>query len=226
MTALFIHCYRATSVDGERFWGDSRDHFDEKSVEGVLARSDVFSVDQWWTSQGLDSGILLVDKSQCFHELLTLATIAQSQKRYQALQQLSMGDKDLFRVAWMIRERAFAMVPYIGELGSFNSAGAWSMTSQLKHDAHGRVVALHQRHRGSRGTHAARQDLRRSGGNIDFAHAVQTGMEDVEIVTADILLLAATQAMDEGWRVRRRASRLAADAEGAVIAAAQMKLKQ
>lgn len=66
-----------------------------------------------------------------------------------------MGDKDVFHIVWMLSNKNFTFVPYIGETGSVQASvrkgrrgrGRWVMSSQVKYDRAGRVVALHQLHR-------------------------------------------------------------------------------
>lgn len=75
------------------------------------------------------------------------------------------GDKDIFHVVWMLHNKNFTLVPYLGESGNIQARMksrrigrrrfrtstpgfvGWQMSSQLKYGRDGLVYALHQLHR-------------------------------------------------------------------------------
>lgn len=108
---------------------------------------------------------MLLNRSKVSAQLDTLQRVARKQ-RYAGIRSLSMGDKDLFHMAWMMHDSNFTLVPYIGETGQLElsahyvrtvEAGrvvktpvevlAWSLSSQVKYGRDGAPYALHQLHR-------------------------------------------------------------------------------
>jgi hypothetical protein len=145
--------YRKT---GTLFWGDFCDIFDEESVfqnpnfRTRHANSLIFPRDAWYVKHGFDSGILVVDKMKRQHELSVLEEISikNASEYAERWSKLSMGDKDLWKIAWIFSGTNYSMIPTIAALGSFDEAGRFMLTSQPKHDPQGNIVALHQLHRG------------------------------------------------------------------------------
>lgn len=84
---------------------------------------------------------------------------------FQLVPPLQQGDKDIFHVVWMLHNKNFTLVPYIGESGNIQArmksrrigrkrfrtstpgSVGWQMSSQLKYGRDGLVYALHQLHR-------------------------------------------------------------------------------
>lgn len=153
-----------------RFWPDSRDFFAEENVEGLLhtkRAKHLFPLDAWWVKQGFDSGLVLIHRKSCAEQLQAVSRIARSTENVQ-LRNLSMGDKDIFHVVWMLHEKNFTLVPFIAESGSVQmemmqrsptqnkarkSRGnlrdkiGWRLSSQIKYGRDGLIYAVHQLHR-------------------------------------------------------------------------------
>eukprot|EP00737_Agarophyton_chilense_P002162 gb/GEZJ01002459.1/.p2 GENE.gb/GEZJ01002459.1/~~gb/GEZJ01002459.1/.p2 ORF type:complete len:242 (-),score=27.33 gb/GEZJ01002459.1/:901-1626(-) len=112
--------------------------------------------------------MLLLQKSTCLDQIYSLCHIAR-QKSQNAIRALSLGDKDLFHIVWMLHNKNYTLVPLIGESGHFAmgklpSTGRksrrrrrrfnpkqdrtpdWLMSSQLKFGRDGEIYALHQLH--------------------------------------------------------------------------------
>eukprot|EP00178_Gracilaria_changii_P012739 TRINITY_DN359_c0_g1_i1.p1 TRINITY_DN359_c0_g1~~TRINITY_DN359_c0_g1_i1.p1 ORF type:complete len:304 (-),score=22.84 TRINITY_DN359_c0_g1_i1:479-1390(-) len=168
-SCCFSSCLLTRRIVKSRFWPDSRDHFDELKLEAILSGENsikLFPLNSWWVRQGFDSGILLLQKSECVDEMRRLCQIARD-KSQKALRALSLGDKDLFHIVWMLHSRNFTLVPWIGESGHLevskpqigrrrrrrrrmkpkqSHSPDWIMSSQLKFGRDGEVYALHQLH--------------------------------------------------------------------------------
>lgn len=150
-----------------RSQGDFFDLFDEDRAfsSGIFQSYRKVSnefIQKWWVRNGFDSGLFAINKDLRHAEIQFLARIASKISKgseskagpgwkktsRRGWTSLSMGDKDLWKLSLIARFINYTMVPYVGALGSFNSAGRkFSLTSQLKHNRQGKVIALHQLHR-------------------------------------------------------------------------------
>mmetsp|Transcript_9126 Transcript_9126/g.26974 ORF Transcript_9126/g.26974 Transcript_9126/m.26974 type:complete len:377 (+) Transcript_9126:78-1208(+) len=143
---------------GALFWPDIEGHF--LSDGHWKAAHHLFPTDrrgllrEWWAQQGLDTGLLLVDKVAWARPLSVLLDMVEGASGqgvdwgFQDLDALSSGDKDLWHLAWLLagepcREGACSLAPCAAV------AGAWQgdrllMTGQAKLGPGGELLALHQ----------------------------------------------------------------------------------
>jgi hypothetical protein len=137
---------------GAMFWGDFGDYFNEHEVfnnPDVRSRHLNTTIFPVTSKNGFDTGILLVDKMKRQREMSMLHEITQN---YTApnhkWSKLSMGDKDMWKIAWMFAGTNYTMVPLMGAIGAFDADGGFLLSSQPKHNRQGTIIVLHQLHRG------------------------------------------------------------------------------
>eukprot|EP00040_Diaphanoeca_grandis_P037439 m.243765 g.243765 ORF g.243765 m.243765 type:complete len:460 (-) comp33819_c2_seq1:163-1542(-) len=136
---------------GAMFWPDIEDHFDSD----LMWETDLFKInetlfprDSWRTTQGFDSGVIVIDKSKTQSVLKRVLDMG---KNYELWSNYSHGDKDLWHLAWMIAGQNFSYCQYVGAVGYFGRKhehesvhDKWFMASQAKFDEFGATVILHQ----------------------------------------------------------------------------------
>jgi len=142
---------------GALFWADIGGNFGSEPgrIEAALSlipqERHVYR-EEWWFQQGYDSGLLLIDKAASqrpFQSLMDLITTSDMKLRFM-LKQLSFGDKDLWHVAWLMtgplcNAEACSLMPYASMSGTcYKENGLFRMSSQVKMDSAGEVIALHQ----------------------------------------------------------------------------------
>lgn len=104
---------------GAMFWPDFGDHFDEQkvSVSAVLDPLPNFDrksiTDSWDIRIGFDSGILVLNKAQRQTELNQLVKMTQNYEN-SPWKELSLGDKDLWKLAWLAVGTNYTLVPRTG----------------------------------------------------------------------------------------------------------------
>lgn len=57
---------------------------------------------------------------------------------------LSMGDKDLWHLAWDLTETPYVYIPWVGGIGSKTDENLWIMAGQTKFDEGGNPLVMHQ----------------------------------------------------------------------------------
>mmetsp|Transcript_27048 Transcript_27048/g.83044 ORF Transcript_27048/g.83044 Transcript_27048/m.83044 type:complete len:820 (+) Transcript_27048:33-2492(+) len=128
-----------------------------------------FSKKDWAARQGFDTGILLVDKSRVGFQIeLTDHLARRGDPANEKWAKFSLGDKDLWHLAWMLSGAKYALSPYAGMVGSrVDDDLRFLLVSQAKLDARRAVVLLHQNWRSIpdwRDAALAVADLRRLDG--------------------------------------------------------------
>ncbi|KNC86140.1 hypothetical protein SARC_01709 [Sphaeroforma arctica JP610] len=137
------------------FWGDIEGHYDPsiKIIEqkysalhnidmarrhAAVEKSKYY--DSYHMRMGCDTGIMLVNlrRSQAALELLV------ELKDNTVFQDVSYGDKDLWRLAYHLTDTPFRLSPYVGALGSFDSNKQFLFASQAKHNDNGDIISVHQ----------------------------------------------------------------------------------
>jgi len=142
---------------GALFWGDTNGGLGEERLKNIIscvppARQQYAS--EWWVRKGLDSGFFMLDKFASlkpFGKLLAISKV-EDVLFQKTLDMLSMGDKDFWKLAWLLDgpvcrglESCYvvpsmaAVGPICGQMGR-----EWRFAGQVKLDYQGEMVAIHQ----------------------------------------------------------------------------------
>mmetsp|Transcript_52122 Transcript_52122/g.124150 ORF Transcript_52122/g.124150 Transcript_52122/m.124150 type:complete len:398 (+) Transcript_52122:93-1286(+) len=140
---------------GALFWTDIEGHYGSEgklaAALSLIPEERHVHQDEWWFQQGYDSGLLLVDKAASqkpFQVLKALITTPREDER-KVLDMISLGDKDLWHVAWLMAgppctADECSLMPFASMSGTCYNDGKFRMSSQVKVDRAGKVIALHQ----------------------------------------------------------------------------------
>ena len=134
---------------GAIFWPDieGRSNFPPRAPSAASMRrraeqlravfDGVHAPSSWQMRHGFDTGVIVLQGRKTAAARRTLL------RRWRGWSSLSFGDKDLWHIAWLVANVSFAYMPHVGCAGSFGNR-RWNMASQLKFNAAGDVVVLHQ----------------------------------------------------------------------------------